>query len=65
MKLEILSNNFYEGEFVTVVVEGKEVTRKVYYSKSVGDLYINYKGLPYFLYEFEKGHTGDELKGDK
>lgn len=45
MKLEILSDNFYEGEFVTVVVDGKEITRKVYYSKIVGDLYINYKGV--------------------
>lgn len=59
MKLAILSNNFYEGEYVTVSLDGKEVKRKVYYSAEVGDLYINYKGLRYFLYEFEKGHTGD------
>ena len=59
MKLAILSNNFYEGEFVKVSFDGKEVTRKVYYSAEVGDLYVMYKGLMYCLYEFNKGHTGD------
>ena len=64
MKLEIITRNFFEGEFVSVAIDGKRITRKVYYSAKVGDLYINYKGLPYYYYEFMKGHTGDQEEGE-
>ena len=64
MKLKVITRNFYEGEFVTVAIDGKIITRKVYYNAKVGDLYINYKGLPYFFYEFMKGNTGDQEEGE-
>ena len=65
MKLEIITRNFVEGEFVTVAIDGKKITRKVYYSATMGDLYINYKGLPYCYYEFMKGYTGDQKEGEE
>lgn len=46
--------NFYEGQFATISIDGKVIQRKVYYSKEAGDLFIWYKGKPYFLYEFDK-----------
>ena len=65
MKLEIITGNFTEGEYVTVAIGGKQITRKVYYSATMGDLYINYKGLSYCYYEFMKGHTGDQEEGEE
>lgn len=59
MRLEILSGGFYEGEKVIVKVDGKEIQRRVYWSKDAGDLYVVYKGRRYFYYEFAKGYSGD------
>lgn len=53
MELKIINGKFYEGERVTVAIDGKVITRRVYYSRDAGDLYILYKGAAYFYSEFE------------
>lgn len=53
MELKVISGKFYEGERVVVSIDGKVITRKVYYSRDAGDLYIMYKGARYFYSEFE------------
>lgn len=53
MELKIVEGKFYEGEFVTVSIDGKVVKRRVYYSTTAGDLYIRYKNNLYFYYEFQ------------
>lgn len=50
--MKILQGNFIEGEKVTVIVNGKTVQRRVYYSKRAGDLYIWVDNNMYFYYEF-------------
>lgn len=53
MEKEIISGNFFEGEYVTVRVDGKEYTRKVRYSaKHYADLYIMIKGYAFTLSDF-------------
>ena len=52
--MKILQGNFYEGETVTVYVNGKTVKRKVRYSPMAGDLYVLVDNRYYFLYEFWK-----------
>ncbi len=53
MELKILKGNFTEGEKVTVSINGKEINRKVHYSKEAGDLFIWFKNNKYFYYEFQ------------
>lgn len=53
MELKIVSGEFCEGKKVTVSINGNTVTRKVYYSKDAGDLYITYKNSRYFYSEFD------------
>lgn len=53
MELRIISGEFYEGKKVTVSINGDTVTRKVYYSRDAGDLYIVYQNDRYFYNEFE------------
>lgn len=44
-KIEIISGDFYEGEYVTVRILDKVYTRKVRYSaRQYGDLYITVNG---------------------
>ena len=53
MEKEIVSGHFYEGEYVTVRIDGKEYTRKVRYNgKKYGDLYIMVKGYAFTLSDF-------------
>lgn len=53
MEKEIISGDFYEGEYVTVKVDGKEYTRKVKYNgKKYGDLYITIKGYAFTYSDF-------------
>lgn len=52
-KLKILDGEFFEGQSVTVSIDGRIVQRKVRYSSTAGDLFIQYKNKMYFLYEFE------------
>lgn len=51
-KLLILNGNFIENEKVTVSIDNKTITRRVYYCSTAGDLYIWYKNNKYFYYEF-------------
>lgn len=51
--LEIVKGNFYEGEVVTVRINGKEFTRKVKYSaRKYADLYITINGMTVTYEEF-------------
>lgn len=50
--LKLLDGEFYEGEMVTVSINGKTVTRKVHYDTQAGDLYIVCDNNRYFLSEF-------------
>lgn len=61
--MKIVDGNFYEGETVTVSVNGKTVRRKVRYSREAGDLYVVVDNRPYFLYEFWK--TDEEGKDNE
>ena len=53
MELKIIQGRFVEGETVKVSVDGKEISRKVHWSKKAGDLFIWYKNNKYFYYEFQ------------
>lgn len=53
MELKIIGGKFYEGERVTVSINGEVITRKVHYSRDAGDLYIVFKNDRYFYGEFE------------
>ncbi len=44
---------------MTVMVNGKTVQRRVYYSKRAGDLYIWVDNNMYFYYEFMKEEAGE------
>ena len=46
----LLSGNFYEGETITVSIDGNVISRKVKYSNKDG-LYIMYKNRKRFEYE--------------
>lgn len=46
----LLSGNFYEGETITVSIDGNVISRKVKYSNKDG-LYIMYKNRKQFEYE--------------
>lgn len=47
----IINGVFIEGEKVTVVIDGKQITRTVKYNRTDG-LYIVYQNRRYFEYEF-------------
>ena len=53
MELKILQGRFIENETVKVLIDGKEISRKVHWSKEAGDLFIWYKNNRYFYYEFQ------------
>ena len=55
----IINGVFIEGEKVTVVIDGKQITRTVKYNRTDG-LYIVYQNRRYFEYEFQKqaNHIG-------
>ena len=46
----LLSGNFYEGETITVNIDGNVISRKVKYNNKDG-LYIMYKKRKQFEYE--------------
>lgn len=46
----LLSGNFYEGEMITVNIDGNIISRKVKYNNKDG-LYIMYKNKKRFEYE--------------
>lgn len=50
--MKIIKENFIENEYVTIEINNNIITRKVYYSKEAGDLYILYKNNKYFYSEF-------------
>lgn len=53
-RLEIVSGNFVEGEYVTVVINYKVAKRKVRFSRDAGDLYVTVNNMRYFYSEFCK-----------
>lgn len=50
MILKLIKGYFYEGETITVEIDGKQIERKVKYSSKDG-LYIIYQNRKYFEYE--------------
>ena len=50
---KIVEGDFIEGEFVTVMIDGKEFRRKVYFSKKWNDLVIIIYGNEYAYSEFK------------
>lgn len=48
--VKYIRGEFFEGQEVTLSINGTEVTRKVRYNKMDG-LYIVYKNRKYFQYE--------------
>ena len=48
--MEYLNGDFFQGQVVTVRIDGKEIERKVRYNNSDG-LYIVYQNKKYFEYE--------------
>ena len=51
-ELKIVDGGFYEGEKVTVEIDGKRFTRKVYWDGFAGDLYITINTYKYFKSDF-------------
>lgn len=48
--MEYVRGDFFQGQVVTVRIDGKEIERKVRYNHSDG-LYIVYQNRKYFEYE--------------
>lgn len=48
--MEYVKGDFFQGQVVTVRIDGKEIERKVRYNNSDG-LYIVYQNRKYFEYE--------------
>lgn len=48
--MEYVKGNFFQGQIVTVRIDGKEIERKVRYNNSDG-LYIVYQNRKYFEHE--------------
>lgn len=44
--IKLIDGDFFEGETITVEMDGKKYKRKVYYGN--GDLYITINGYKYF-----------------
>ena len=58
MDLELVDGDFYEGETVTVRVDGKEYRRKVRYSaKYYADLYVVIKNTAFTWSDFYRCMT--------
>lgn len=51
-ELKLITTNFYEGEKVTVEIDGKQYTRRVYWDGFTKDLYIVVNNYKYFKIEF-------------
>ena len=49
---KIISGRFIQGEKVTVLIDQKQIKRKVYFSAEAGDLYIYYRGKKIFTMNF-------------
>ncbi len=49
---EIIEGSFIEGEKVTVNIDGNIITRRVYWSGEMKDLYVVYKNARYGYSEF-------------
>jgi hypothetical protein len=49
---EIIQGSFIEGEKVTVNIDGNIITRRVYWSGEMKDLYVVYKNARYGYSEF-------------
>ena len=50
--MKLVKGGFFEGETITVEIDGKQIERKVRYNRMDG-LYIVYKNMKYFKYELE------------
>ena len=50
IEVKYISGDFFEGQIVTLSINGTEITRKVKNNKMDG-LYIVYKNRKYFQYE--------------
>ena len=48
--MEYVKGDFFQGQMVTVRIDGKEIERKARYNNSDG-LYIVYQNRKYFEYE--------------
>lgn len=48
--MEYVKGDFFQGQMVTVRIDGEEIERKVRYNNSDG-LYIVYQNRKYFEYE--------------
>ena len=48
--MEYVKGDFFQGQMITVRIDGKEIERKVRYNNSDG-LYIVYQNRKYFEYE--------------
>lgn len=48
--MEYVKGDFFQGQIITVRIDGKEIERKVRYNDSDG-LYIVYQNRKYFEYE--------------
>ena len=48
--MEYVKGDFFQGQMVTVRIDGEEIERKVRYNNSDG-LYIVYRNRKYFEYE--------------
>lgn len=50
MNFKLVKGDFFEGQTITIDIEGKQTERKVKYSRMDG-LYIVYQNRKYFEYE--------------
>lgn len=50
MDFKLVKGNFFEGQAITIEIDGKQMERKVKYSRMDG-LYIVYQNRKYFEYE--------------
>lgn len=50
MKFKLIKGEFFQNQTITVEIDGKQIERKVKYSRMDG-LYIIYQNRKYFEYE--------------
>ena len=48
--MKLIKGNFYQDELITIEIDGKQIERKVRYSRMDG-LYIIYQNRKYFHFE--------------
>lgn len=60
--MRIINGGFFEGELITVEIDGNIIQRKVWYNRRDG-LYIVYNNRKYFQYECDFGEIY-KLKGE-